>query len=89
MVEARRFTVAGRVQGVFFRDSTRQVAQSLQLSGHAINRPDGTVEVLACGNPEALDQLAGWLQHGPPLARVTEVVAEVVAWENRPGFTIG
>ena len=45
----RQFTVSGRVQGVFFRASTRDVATGLGLTGHAINLPDGRVEVLACG----------------------------------------
>ena len=50
---ARRYTVHGRVQGVFFRDSTRRQAERLGVSGHAINRPDGTVEVLAAGSASA------------------------------------
>ena len=89
MAEARRFTVSGRVQGVFFRDSTRQVAQSLQLTGHAINLPDGTVEVLACGAPAALDELAAWLRNGPPMANVTDVVSEELDWQDASGFRIG
>ena len=70
----RRFTVTGRVQGVFFRDSTRRVAESLALVGHAINLSDGSVEVLACGDKEALASLAKWLHDGPPLASVTAVI---------------
>ena len=89
MSEARRFTVKGRVQGVFFRDSTRKVANSLQITGHAINLPDGTVEVLACGAPAALDKLAAWLRDGPPLARVADVETETVEWEAAAGFRIG
>ena len=88
MSEARRFNVTGRVQGVFFRDSTRQVAESLQITGHAINLPDGSVEVLACGDPEALDQLANWLTSGPPLAKVTHVNSETVDWQAMQGFRI-
>ncbi|MEO8802998.1 MAG: acylphosphatase, partial [Rudaea sp.] len=44
-----RFIISGRVQGVFFRASTREQAQRLKLGGYAKNSPDGTVEVLACG----------------------------------------
>jgi len=69
-----RFTVKGRVQGVFFRDSTRQKAESLGLTGHAINLSDGDVEVLACGDPDAIDTLAKWLHEGPRLACVTAVI---------------
>ena len=89
MSEARRFIVRGRVQGVFFRDSTRQVANSLQITGHAINLPDGTVEVFACGAPAALDQLAAWLRDGPPMASVTDVASEAAAYEETAGFRIG
>ena len=89
MAAARRFIVTGRVQGVFFRDSTREVAQSLQLGGHAINLPDGSVEVLACGSTQALDQLAEWLHEGPRLANVTDVVAEEVEWQELAGFRVG
>ncbi len=68
-----RFIVSGRVQGVFFRDSTRSVAQSLGLTGHALNKADGTVEVLACGEADAIDQLNDWLHQGPPMAMVATV----------------
>ena len=53
---ARRCLVAGRVQGVFFRASTRARAEALGVAGHARNLPDGRVEVLACGSstPAAL-----------------------------------
>jgi acylphosphatase len=66
--------VHGRVQGVFFRDSTRKVALSLAIDGHAINLPDGTVEVLACGEEYALGSLEEWLHHGPPRAAVSKLV---------------
>ena len=78
---ASRFIVEGRVQGVFFRDSTRRVAEPLGLSGHAINLPDGTVEVVACGPAHAVDELRRWLATGPRMAevtRVTETDAELV-----------
>jgi len=87
--EARLFTVHGRVQGVWFRDSTRREAERLGLAGYAINLPDGTVEVLACGASNALDELAGWLQSGPPMASVTRVdVRDSDAGES-DGFRIG
>lgn len=71
-----RFVVSGHVQGVFFRASTRERALALGLTGHAINRDDGTVEVLACGEASALEDLRQWLNHGPPTARVTSLHAE-------------
>jgi acylphosphatase len=75
--EARLFTVHGRVQGVWFRDSTRREAERLGITGHAINLPDGNVEVLACGTPDALGELEAWLRHGPPLARVSHVASKL------------
>lgn len=68
-----RFVIVGRVQGVFFRASTREQAQRLKLCGYAKNLADGSVEVLACGADEALDALEQWLAHGPPSARVQSV----------------
>ncbi len=72
---ARLFTVKGRVQGVWFRESTRQFAEPLGITGHAINLPNGDVEVLAVGDPQAIDELHSWLRKGPTYARVTEVIA--------------
>ena len=66
----RRWSVTGRVQGVWFRESTRKQAEPLGLTGHAINLADGSVEVLACGDGSALDALEQWLARGPRLARV-------------------
>jgi len=73
---AARFLVSGRVQGVFFRASTREQALRLGLSGHARNLHDGRVEVVACGDAAALDLLAQWLAHGPPAARVKTLERE-------------
>jgi len=70
---ARRFLVSGRVQGVFFRASTRQQALRLGLVGHAKNLPDGRVEVIAVGEAAALEALAQWLWQGPPAAEVRDV----------------
>lgn len=73
MDEVRCWLISGRVQGVFFRASTRRQAEPLGLSGRAINLPDGSVEVVASGPRSALDQLEAWLQHGPRSARVDSV----------------
>lgn len=70
---AARFLVSGKVQGVFFRASTREQALKLGLRGHAKNLADGRVEVLAEGDEYALDALGRWLHVGPPMARVAGV----------------
>ena len=69
----RRFQVFGKVQGVYFRHSTRLEAQRLIIRGIARNLPDGSVEVLAQGTQSAVEELRVWLQRGPARARVDEV----------------
>ncbi|GAB6042760.1 acylphosphatase [Endothiovibrio diazotrophicus] len=81
--------VEGRVQGVWFRASTREQAGRLGLTGHARNLPDGAVEVLACGDPAALDQLHRWLHHGPPLARVDRLDCAPADSPPPAAFTTG
>jgi acylphosphatase len=82
------FHIRGRVQGVFFRASTRAQALQLGLNGYARNLVDGSVEVLACGDAEAVDALHRWLQHGPPNARVDVVVRSESSQASGDGFLI-
>ena len=85
----RQFKISGRVQGVFYRASTRDVAVSLGLTGHAVNLPDGRVEVRACGDAASIEKLREWLRDGPRRAEVASVVEEDTAC-TRPGrFTTG
>jgi len=81
---ARRAFVSGRVQGVYFRASTRDRARELGVTGHARNLADGRVEVLACGPVTAVEQLCAWLWQGPPAARVDAVVVETVPGADLP-----
>jgi acylphosphatase len=69
----RCFLIFGKVQGVYFRHSTRREARRLNIQGIARNLLDGSVEVVAHGDPAAVEELRAWLQHGPPEARVEEV----------------
>ncbi len=85
----RQFKVSGRVQGVFFRVSTRDVAVPLNITGHAINLPDGSVEVLACGDANALAELERWLHEGPPMAAVASVDVIDIDCEQPQRFTLG
>ena len=85
----RRYIVTGRVQGVWFRGSTRGEAQRLGITGHAVNRPDGSVEVVACGSEAALDALGEWLWSGPDMARVDSVTREGLPERALSGFTTG
>ena len=86
---AARFLVDGKVQGVWFRASTREQALALGLTGLAKNLDDGRVEVLAVGDAGAIDVLAAWLQRGPPLARVDRVERADIADPGRyDGFEV-
>jgi len=69
----RRFRVTGKVQGVYFRHSTRIEAGRLGLHGVARNLPDGAVEVIVLGPPAAVESLREWLHRGPQMARVAAV----------------
>ncbi len=89
MMAAARFVVSGKVQGVFFRASTRERALDLGLSGRATNLPDGRVEVIAEGDAAALDALEVWLHQGPPAARVESVVREAWSGPVNEGFVTG
>lgn len=89
MPGGRRYSVRGRVQGVYFRESTRKVADGLGIVGHAINLPDGSVEVVAFGSDAALEELESWLKRGPPLARVTEVSDEIIDSDPPDRFSTG
>jgi len=85
----RQFKVTGRVQGVFFRVSTRDVAVPLKITGHAVNLPDGSVEVLACGEPAAVAEFEQWLHNGPPMASVTPVEWIDVDWGQPERVAVG
>ena len=78
MQTCKKCLVSGRVQGVFYRLSTQQQAQLLDVTGYAINLADGRVEVLGCGEAEKVEHLCEWLWTGPAGAEVTEVNCENV-----------
>jgi len=83
-----RCLVAGRVQGVYYRASAAREASRLALRGWAKNLPDGRVEVVVAGDPDALAALSAWLWKGPPAARVQIVVVEEWSEDVGPGFKV-
>ena len=88
MAACRRFIVSGRVQGVAYRAWTQERATTLKLTGWAANLADGRVEVLACGEPEAIAALLPMLRIGPPAARVTGVEETAVEPMSPSRFAI-
>jgi acylphosphatase len=84
----RRLRVTGRVQGVWFRESCREVAGRLGVSGSVRNRADGSVEVVAEGGPREVEALVAWCRSGPPAAEVTDVEVVDERPEGLHGFRV-
>jgi acylphosphatase len=80
-----KITVSGKVQGVYYRAYTRKQAHKLNLTGYAKNLANGDVEIIACGQQKAINQLIAWCQKGPLLARVNQIRSET--WNGQTGFT--
>ena len=80
--------VFGKVQGVWFRQSTLKKANELGLAGYAKNMPDGTVRIEAEGSEEALKELLNWCQEGPEHANVTDIEHEEGEAKNYKEFSI-
>jgi acylphosphatase len=88
MVQTISITVSGFVQGVFYRQSTKEKALELGISGIVKNLPDGNVHIVATGTRDQLDQLVQWCRQGPPRAKVTAVNIEEEAPQVFMGFVI-
>jgi acylphosphatase len=84
----RRVVVSGRVQGVFFRDSCRELATRRGVSGWVANRDDGTVEAVFEGEPAAVETLVDWCRSGPPSARVDRVEVSDEEPQNDRSFRV-
>jgi len=80
--------VNGRVQGVFFRDSTRQRAREQGVAGWVTNRSDGAVEAVLEGSPEDVDRVLRFVREGPPHAHVHDVDVREEEPEGLSGFRI-
>jgi acylphosphatase len=81
-----RVIVSGRVQGVGFRYATMGRARSRDVAGHVRNLPDGTVEAVFEGAPDAVDALVAWCGRGPAGARVDDVKVELETPTGEAGF---
>jgi len=84
----KRVVAHGRVQGVFFRDSTRQRAQAAGVAGWVANLPDGTVEAVFEGEPDAVETLVAWMHEGPRGAEVERVEVNDEEPERLSGFEV-
>jgi acylphosphatase len=88
MTARRRVVAHGRVQGVFFRDSVRQRAQSRRVAGWVTNRSDGAVEAVFEGDPDAVDSLVEYCRDGPRGAEVEDLEVFDEEPEDLSGFEI-
>ena len=83
-----RFIVQGKVQGVYYRQSTREKAITYGLGGTIRNLDNGTVEVIATGDEESLQHLRQWCREGPPRAVVTGLTEEIIPLQQFATFKI-
>jgi len=83
-----RIRVSGKVQGVFYRASTQEKAQVLNLSGWVKNEADGSVSIEAEGSEANLEQLLEWCRSGPPRATVDQVDFVEGALQHYDGFIV-
>ena len=84
----RRVVVHGLVQGVFFRDSTRRLAQRHRVAGWVANRPDGAVEAVFEGEADAVERLVAFSREGPRGAQVKSVEVIEEDPEGLRGFAV-
>lgn len=88
MIHHRKYTIIGRVQGVFFRASTCNKAIELGLTGFVLNQTNGSVYAEAEGTTDQLNIFKKWLEHGPRFANVDEVYEEEGDLKSFPTFEI-
>lgn len=87
-MKAYHLIIKGKVQGVYFRQSTKQKALELNITGWVRNTPDNTVEAFAQGNEECMQIFIAWCYEGPPAARVSEVIIKEAALDESSSFII-
>ena len=83
-----RIIVSGRVQGVFFRASTKAVADQIGIKGIVKNLPDGTVFIEAEGEDFLMEDFIDWCKYGPDDARVDDISIEEIETKNYRNFNI-
>ena len=83
-----RLTIKGRVQGVFYRATAKDVADLTGVKGWVRNLPDNNVEITATATEETLQKFISWCKQGPPRARVEDVIVEELEGQEFNGFSI-
>ena len=83
-----RLTIKGKVQGVFYRATAKDLADLTSVKGWVRNLPDNNVEIIATATEEILQKFINWCKQGPPKARVDDVIVEELELEEFNGFRI-
>ena len=83
-----RLTIKGKVQGVFYRATAKDVADLTGIKGWVRNLPDNNVEIIATASEELLQKFINWCKQGPPKARVEDVIVEELNLQAFNGFRI-
>jgi len=88
MLQTVSLHIEGKVQGVFYRQSTREKALALGITGTVRNNANGSVTITATGTPTQLEDLLQWSKKGPPAARVTAVTVQQESLQSFNDFRI-
>ena len=83
-----RLTIRGKVQGVFYRATAKEIADVLGVKGWVKNLPDRNVEITATATGESLQKFTGWCKQGPPRAKVDDVIVDELVLEEFRDFRI-
>jgi len=88
-IQCYKIQIIGKVQGVYYRESTKSKALELGISGNVRNETDGSVVVIAEGNQSQLSELLSWCKIGPPAAKVEEVIVlEILPIQHLESFSV-
>ena len=88
MLQTISITVSGKVQGVFYRQSAKEIAKEIGITGEVKNVANGSVYILATGTKVQLDNLVAWCRHGPPKANVLSIETKELSIQQFDGFSI-
>jgi acylphosphatase len=88
MLQTLSVIVKGKVQGVYFRQSTKEKARELNIRGTVKNLPDGSVEIIATGTEQQLEQLCSWCRQGPSRAIVIDLIITPLSLQSFNDFSI-
>lgn len=88
MLKTVSIIITGKVQGVFYRQSTKELATVLGVRGEVKNMPDDSVHIVATGTDEQIERLITWCKQGPPKAKVTNVATEELPLKTFDKFSV-